>query len=85
MEMVKIYETLIVALFLIMLNIVFIFRPHPIAGVVISILTFFLSVTYFVIDTDLPLNSPNPVFTIIVCLIAGTCLICQWYDYKKPT
>jgi len=78
------YETLIIALFLIMLNIIFGIKPHPIFGVVISILTFFVSVTYFVTDATLPLNSSNPVFTIIVCLIAGTSLICQWYDYKKP-
>lgn len=77
------FETLIIALFLIMLNIIFGIRPHPIFGVVISILTFFVSVTYFVIDVTLPLNYPNPVFTIIVCLIAGTSLICQWYDFKK--
>lgn len=78
------YETLIIALFLIMLNIIFGIRPHPIFGVVISVLTFFVSVTYFVTDSNLPLNYPNPVFTIIICLIAGASLICQWYDYKKP-
>lgn len=78
------FETLVIALFLIMLNIVFGIKPHPIFGVVISILTFFVSVTYFVTDASLPLNSPNPVFTVIVCLIAGTNLICQWYDFKKP-
>jgi len=78
------YETLIIALFLIMLNIIFGIKPHPIFGVVISILTFFIAVTYFIVDTTLPLNNPNPVFTIMVCLIAGTSLICQWYDYKKP-
>lgn len=78
------FESLIVALFLIILNIIFGIKPHPIFGVVISILTFFVSVTYFVTDSTLPLNYPNPVFTIIISLIAGTSLICQWYDYKKP-
>ena len=78
------YESLIIALFLTMLNIVFIFKPHPIAGVVISVITFFVGVFYFVTDTTLPMNTPNPVFTIIILLISGTTLICQWYDYKKP-
>lgn len=78
------FETLIFALLLIMLNIIFGIKPHPIFGIVISLLTFFVSVTYFISDTTLPLNSPNPIFTIIICLIAGTSLICQWYDYKKP-
>lgn len=77
-------ETLIIAIFLIMLNVLFGLKPHPIFGVVISFLTFFVSVTYFVTDATLPLNYPNPIFTIMVCLIAGTSLICQWYDYKKP-
>ena len=76
-------ETLVFALILIMLNIIFAIKPHPIMGVVVSILTFFISVTYFVTDTDLPLNNPNPIFTIFVCIIAGSCLLCQWYDYKK--
>lgn len=78
------FETLIVALFLIMLNIIFGVKPHPILGIVVSILTFFVGVTYFVTDTTLPLNSPNPIFTIMILIIAGSSLICQWYDYKKP-
>lgn len=78
------FESLIFALVLIMLNILFGVKPHPIFGVVISLLTFFISVTYFVTDATLPLNSPNPIFTIVICIIAGTSLICQWYDYKKP-
>lgn len=77
-------ESLIVALLFIMLNIVFAIKPHPIMGVVISMLTFFVGVFYFVTDETLPLNSPNPIFTIIVLIIAGSSLICQWYDYKKP-
>lgn len=77
-------ETLIFALILIVLNILFSIKPHPIMGLVVSFLTFFISVTYFVTDTTLPLNSPNPMFTIFVCIIAGSSLICQWYDYKKP-
>jgi len=81
---VKLYETMILAVILIMLNIIFGIKPHPIFGVVISLLTFFVGVTYFVTDATLPLNSPNPVFTIIILLIAGTSLICQLYDYKKP-
>lgn len=77
-------ETLIFALILIMLNILFGVKPHPIFGVVISFLTFFISVTYFITDATLPVNSPNPIFTIFICIIAGANLICQWYDYKKP-
>lgn len=76
-------ETLIVALILIVLNIVFSIKPHPIMGIVISTLTFFVGVFYFVTDETLPMNSPNPIFTIMVLLIAGSSLICQWYDYKK--
>lgn len=77
-------ETLIIALLLIFLNIIFGIKPHPIFGVVVSILTFFVSMFYFVTDSTLPLNSPNPIFTIVVCLIAGSCLLCQLYDFKKP-
>jgi len=77
------YENLIIAIVFIMLNLIFGIKPHPIFGVVISIITFYVGVTYFVYDATLPLNSPNPVFTIIVLLIAGISLICQWYDYKK--
>ena len=77
-------ENLIMAIILLMLNLVFGIKPHPIFGVFISILTFFVGVTYFISDATLPLNSPNPVFTIFILLIAGLSLICQWYDYKKP-
>lgn len=78
------YETLIIALFLIMLNIIFAIKPHPIMGVTVNILTFFIAVTYFITDTSLPLNYPNPIFTIFLLIISGSSLICQWYDYKKP-
>lgn len=77
-------ETLIVAIILIVLNIIFSIRPHPIMGVVISTITFFIGIFYFVTDETLPMNSPNPIFTIFVCIIAGSCLLCQYYDYKKP-
>lgn len=78
------YETLIIALFFILLNIIFGIRPHPIFGVTISLLTFFIGVFYFVTDSTLPMNYPNPIFTIVVLIIAGSCLLCQVYDYKKP-
>lgn len=77
-------ESLIFAIILIVLNILFAIKPHPIMGIVVSILTFFIGVTYFITDETLPLNSPNPIFTIFVLIIAGSCLICQWYDFKKP-
>lgn len=82
--MVKLYETMILAVILIMLNLIFGIKPHPIFGIVISMITFYVGVTYFVSDATLPLNSPNPVFTIIVLLIAGTSAICQIQDYRKP-
>lgn len=66
-----------------MLNIIFGVRPHPIFGVTVSLLTFFIGVTYFVTDTTLPLNSPNPIFTIFILIIAGACMVCQISDYKK--
>lgn len=78
------YETFIFALFLTVLNIFFGIKPHPIFGIGISFLTFFIGVVYFITDTTIPLNSPNPIFTIIVLFIAGLSSICQWYDYRKP-
>jgi len=77
------FETLIFAIILIMLNVFFGIKPHPIFGVIINTLTFYVGVTYFVADTTLPLNSPNPVFTIVLLLIAGASFICQIYDYQK--
>jgi hypothetical protein len=78
------YETLIIALFLIILNIIFGLKPHPIFGISIAMLTFFVGVFYFVTDTTLPMNYPNPIFTIIVLFIAGLNAICQVMDYRKP-
>lgn len=78
------FESFIFALILIMLNIVFAFKPNPIMGVTVNLLTFFIGVSYLVTDTTLPLNSPNPIFTIFVLIVAGASMICQWYDYKKP-
>lgn len=78
------YENLIVALFLIMLNIIFGIRPHPIFGLMISFITFLIGVTYFVTDTTLPMNNPNPIFTIVILIIAGGCAVCQIKDYQKP-
>lgn len=77
-------ETLIFSIVLIMLNIFFAVKPNPIMGVTVTLLTFFIGVTYLVTDTTLPLNSPNPIFTIFILILSGASLICQWYDYKKP-
>lgn len=77
------YETLIIALLLIMLNIIFGIKPHPIFGGLIAFLTFYVGAVYFVTDTTLPLNYPNPIFTIIVLFIAGGNAICQVMDYRK--
>lgn len=77
------YESLIFALLLIMLNIIFGIKPHPIFGGIVAFMTFFISVTYFVTDTTLPLNTPNPMFTIFVLIIAGANAVCQIKDYRK--
>lgn len=78
------FETLIFAILIIALNILFAIKPHPIMGIGISFLTFFLCVFYFISDTTLPMNTPNPIFTIFMLFIAGFNSVCQWYDYKKP-
>lgn len=74
----------IITILLLIASIYFAIKPHPIMGVVINIMIFFIGVAYLVTDSTLPLNFPNPIFTIIVLIIAGSSLICQWYDYKRP-
>jgi hypothetical protein len=77
------FETLIVILVLIFLNIIVTIKPMPILGLVIGLFTIVISLTYFITDSTLPLNSPTPYFTLFILLISCVNLYSQSVDIRK--
>lgn len=78
------YESLIFALILIFLNLILTYKPMPILGLVVGLITFSVGVGYFINDTTLPFNSPNPIFSIFVMLMILPNFYTQYIDIKKP-
>lgn len=75
----KMLENLILAIILTIICLVMCWKPVPIAGIPISILTVFICMTVFLFDDTLP---ANPYFTVLIAIIAVSAMIVNGLKVK---
>lgn len=78
------YESLLIALVLIFINLMFIFKRIPVIGFIIGIITISFSIVVFLTDSSLLLfDSVTPYVTILVMLIASIQMLSSAVDFQR--